>query len=260
MCPVNYYGEVTSKICVECVAPCLACTGKFTCLSCTSGYLLNGYCYDICPPGTFGNSTSKTCDQCQSPCLTCVINANYCTKCIPNYYIYNGTCQQSCPSSSYVSSGYCEACPYPCLTCINSVICTSCLGGFLNYLNATCISGPTCPNDMYNIDGKACIRASDCPISYYKDSQDFTCSASCNLGKYTFDPNTSCLNSCPSGYYAGVGLVCLPFDGLNTTLLGASLISFVKSSGLFVELIFNETVEWIYPITNTSYTVGLAYQ
>lgn len=143
---------------------------KFNCLSCTSGYLLNGYCYEICPPGSFNNLTSKFCDACHTPCLTCVIHANYCTKCVSNYYIYNGSCQQVCPSNSYVSEGFCETCPYPCLTCLNSVICTSCLGGFLNYLNATCITGPTCPNDMYNMDGKACIRASDCPSNYLKDS------------------------------------------------------------------------------------------
>jgi hypothetical protein len=112
---------------------------------------------------------------------------------------------------------------------------------------------------MYNMDGVACVRATDCPSNYFKDTDALTCSSSCNLGKYTFMLNTSCLNSCPSGYYAGVNLVCQSFDTLQTTLLGATIISFVQSSCLYMELVFNETVEWDYPVTTTSYQIYTAY-
>jgi proprotein convertase subtilisin/kexin type 5 len=146
--------------------------------------------------------------MCQSPCSTCVFRADYCIKCVSGYYIYNGTCQKTCPQGTYINSGICETCPYPCLTCLNQVVCMSCFGGFLNYLNATCIAGPTCPNEMYNLDGVACIKASDCPANYFKDTQALTCTSKCNLGKYTYVGNSSCLNLCPSDYFAGVDLIC----------------------------------------------------
>lgn len=69
-----------------------------------------------------------------------------------------GLCQVTCPDSTYLNNQTCFDCPNPCLTCINQGICQSCLGGYLLYLNTSCVSGPKCPNDMYNLNNSKCVK------------------------------------------------------------------------------------------------------
>ena len=231
-------------ICVACEGLCKTCTSSLTCLSCKSGYLMRGYCYDICPLGTYsflntllvGNTTenSSVCLSCQPPCLTCWQSSTTCMKCVDGLLLYNSTCNSNCPNNTYLDSFICVNCPFPCITCSSSVSCSSCLGGYLLYLNTTCIKGPTCPNGLYSMNGMACVMPADCPSNYFLDNQDYTCSSSCALGLYTFKFNRTCLTSCPPGYYASYGLVCQSFSALNQSLLGAKAISYVFSSELYL--------------------------
>lgn len=194
-------------ICVSCTGLCQTCNSSLYCLSCKSGYLIEGFCYDTCPLGTY-SVTNSSCARCQLPCLTCWQSSTNCLKCIDGLLLYNNTCSSQCPNNTYLQTSVCVNCPFPCVTCSSSVVCSSCLGGYLLYLNTTCIEGPSCPNGLYNMNGLACVMEKDCPSNYYLDTSIFTCSSECELGRYTFLENRTCLGRCPDGYYASFKLVC----------------------------------------------------
>ena len=175
-CPSTYYGD-NSGICNQCYGLCETCTGKYYCLTCHAGYAYEGFCYSVCPPGTFANPNTKKCEACLSPCLECSLTESYCSRCQFNLYAYQGSCSSSCPKGTYPSGDECLTCLFPCIDCINQFTCNECVGGYLLYMNSSCIDNvEKCPNDLYKMDFKECVPVTWCPSTYYKDESLKLCS------------------------------------------------------------------------------------
>ncbi|EWS75787.1 zinc finger lsd1 subclass family protein (macronuclear) [Tetrahymena thermophila SB210] len=117
-------------------------------------------------------------DYCYSNCITC--NAQGCNQCQANYYLYNFTCQTTCPNG-YASDQnlICQPCDPSCQTCSKPQDSTSCL---------------SCNPNTYLNPNKTCQNT--CPTSYWTNSSNWQCSA-CDSTCFTCQiPGDS--NSCTS--------------------------------------------------------------
>ena len=201
-CPLGYFGNSTSALCLACDPKCLTCTLASTgCLSCANGFYLvrlsvTSYdCLASCPSGYF--KESQRCDVCVFPCNTCS-SASSCLTCVVGTYFYanSSVCLLTCPSSSYLDSATasCLACTAPCLSCKSSSYCLSCTTGL--YLNGgSCVS--SCPSSTYSDTTLICLACSGlcktCSSKYY--------CLSCVTGYLS---NGFCYNSCPPGTFANL--------------------------------------------------------
>ncbi len=168
-CPSGYYAD-DSGICNKCYGLCSTCSSKYYCNSCLAGYVYDGFCYSSCPLGTYADTNTNSCLQCSLPCTECVIKSTYCTKCSAGLFVYKGQCSSYCPSNTYEDQGECKSCTFPCINCLNKNTCNECLGGYLLYMNISCISDSTlCPNDFYKMDAKYCVPVTWCPSNYFID-------------------------------------------------------------------------------------------
>ena len=84
---------------------------------------------DQCDPGmTVVNGNQ--CLVCNAICKTCSSsNFSYCLSCYSSYYMYNGTCDITCPNTTYRDSlaFTCLGCQSPCKNCQSSSVCDSCI-------------------------------------------------------------------------------------------------------------------------------------
>jgi proprotein convertase subtilisin/kexin type 5 len=217
-CPVGTAS--INMICTACNSPCLTCLGSVTsCLSCDPSYspavyLSGTRCVTSCPSGTYTNDTNNECTTCTNQCLTCT-SASSCLSCISGYSLFSNTCSQGCQSGYVSVNQICLACLFTCGTCsINQYNCTSCLATLSpkQYLTGnSCVQ--TCPDTFYgNISTLLCTQ---CPSPCYTCSSTSICT-SC-LDGYSLSFNgSSCLVSCPAGYYSSNKL-CEPCaTGCNT--------------------------------------------
>ncbi|KAL4506596.1 hypothetical protein ABPG72_000167 [Tetrahymena utriculariae] len=168
-CPNGYYGNKDSNTCQQCDPSCLTCSDKSTCTSCPyyRSKLGNGLCGDQCSTNQVfvrkqpsGSNWSFECIACslQQKCNQCLGSPNYCTDCLPQFYLLDSNCLTTCSNSYYAddSQRKCINCDPSCLTCQNSSKnCTSCSQGF--YLKggqcvASCGSGYVANNDTLNCD------------------------------------------------------------------------------------------------------------
>lgn len=136
---MNYYPD-ESGICNRCYGLCKTCSSKYFCLTCLAGFVYDGYCYSSCPLGTYANTTMGTCNACDVVCSECLLKETYCTKCSGGLFVYKGTCSSECPTGTYEDNGECLTCIFPCTSCDNQQTCNECLGGYLRYMNISCIS------------------------------------------------------------------------------------------------------------------------
>eukprot|EP00732_Lithocolla_globosa_P001216 Lithocolla_globosa_v1_NODE_570_length_3712_cov_22.282199.p2 type:complete len:345 gc:universal NODE_570_length_3712_cov_22.282199:2499-3533(+) len=154
-CPVGY--SFVESVCVACSFKCDFCSSHVNCTSCSDGYLLFeaqcvaqcplGYilsgkeCLSKCPnnlylnpqgngcitdcPRGYGNGDSE-CFKCSQHCDEC-IDAQTCSQCDLRYHLFNNTCVEFCPNTTY-SSFIGDNCDVTCLTCSSSgpCGCTSC--------------------------------------------------------------------------------------------------------------------------------------
>ena len=134
-CPVQYYEDSGSGLCLVCDWSCQTCSGPAfnSCMSCVAGsVLINSICYSSCPANTYSN----LCLPCDSSCLTCMgSSANSCLSCSSPYFYhlnftscltscnkgelsnnYNMTCTV-CPSGQVAYYQICTPCHSTCLTC-----------------------------------------------------------------------------------------------------------------------------------------------
>ena len=72
-CPSATYTVTSSYTCQPCVSPCATCSSVSACLSCASGFFLEGTsCLSACSTTSlFANTTSQVCETCPNPCVTC---------------------------------------------------------------------------------------------------------------------------------------------------------------------------------------------
>lgn len=106
--------------CVQCTSPCETCAGTVTtCLSClqtTPLFLFSYRCLSSCPTTTYANTLKYECTNCSLPCLTCS-SATSCQSCMGNYYLFNTSCLQTCPTGYVGLITDCVQCKTGCRTC-----------------------------------------------------------------------------------------------------------------------------------------------
>lgn len=137
------FPSISNAICVSCPSSCKECYSQTNCSSCVSGLTLTdtNQCQ---PPVQSCNDTN---------CFYCIGGGSYCLLCNANYYLYNNTCETTCPARTYPFFILCVNCPTNCSSC-NSWRCTSCNSGY--YLHdGACID--TCPTLTYPDNGECII-------------------------------------------------------------------------------------------------------
>jgi len=226
-CPDGTYADTASGQCLSCAGTCATCTGPASsqCASCPSGSLLySGTCYGNgdCPVGTWPSSDSL-CSACTSPCTACSDSASNCTACPVNEYLYEGTCfAGACPQGTYIYGSSCIDCNAPCQTCTGADTCSSCTAGTYLY-GTSCLS--TCPaNDYVNSTTGQCAPCTP-PCSSCSSASTSACS-SCSQGYALYSPNSTCVTSCPDGYFTYTAT-----DGSNTEQCLACSGSCTECSG-----------------------------
>lgn len=267
-CPLSTYSD-TTLICLPCSGLCSTCSSKYYCISCLTGYLSNGFCYNSCPPGTYADLNATACVACLAPCVECLFAASYCTRCEAGLVQFQGNCTSSCPVGTYVIDSSCLDCSFPCINCSSGSTCSECLGGYLLYNQLTCINDTAyCPNDFFKMDGKYCIPQSQCPSHYFIDQVKRVCASSCPAEKYVDNETKTCIYACRQDQYVGVGMVCQNYSSPPASLMSIKIISFIKSSVVTLAISFNESEVWlnsnssIYSVATPSrllYTSSLAY-
>ncbi|EAR96334.2 latrophilin/CL-like GPS domain protein (macronuclear) [Tetrahymena thermophila SB210] len=171
-CNIGYYSN--QGICLLCSQNCLQCTSASYCTVCAQGYI----------------SIQGVCQLCNFKCSSCFgLNETQCYSCVSPYYLYQSTCQLTCPDqffkqtltdSQNVQHNICQKCSSSCFNCfgIGDNQCTSCLTGY------------------YVTSSKTC---SQCSQLCNTCSQDSTLCTSCPLGQFLY--NQTCVQTCPPGFY-----------------------------------------------------------
>ena len=123
-----------------CTSPCSECvTDTVTCTACVNDFYLE-----------IGTNNPNNCETCIPNCKTCspysvgectVCKTNYEVDtahlnvcwCAPGYYMYLGTCDQTCPFQFFdnPTTRTCDACPTLCSSCESLTSCTGCIGGYI---------------------------------------------------------------------------------------------------------------------------------
>ena len=217
-CPSNKYKDTTNNLCLPCDTSCLTCQAdtSTSCLSCSSTYLLYATgptSCGSCLSNYYQNDANMTCLPCDSSCATCSTSGSTnCKTCLSGNYLQDPTatvssCQNTCPDGKYPSST-----TNKCLLC--DITCSTCSQSGLNYCKA-------CPvNTFLQSSPGPSNCLSQCPSGYYKDMTNWICSlcdTTCNtcsaagssacsscllpLILQSFTGPSTCLSSCPSGYF-----------------------------------------------------------
>ncbi|KAL4456253.1 hypothetical protein ABPG74_014214 [Tetrahymena malaccensis] len=171
-CNVGYYSN--QGMCLLCSQNCLQCTSASNCTVCSQGYI----------------SIKGVCQLCNFKCSSCFgLNETQCYSCISPYYLYQSTCQLTCPDqffkqtitdSSNVQQNICQKCNSSCFNCFGTGDnqCKSCINGYFVTSQNTC---------------------SQCSQLCGTCSQSSTLCTSCPLGQFL--SNQTCVQTCPPGFY-----------------------------------------------------------
>lgn len=220
---------------------CNACTGgnSNNCQTCFSPLLFDTSTYKCvvtCPIGWYHDISTSSCLQCyqaasptatQQSCYTCIAGtATSCTSCAKQTYLYTSIagseCLLSCPDGWYPDGiinecircyQYSAATPTEntCLQCNGPSFnnCTACATGtFLDSLTNKCVN--ICPDGYWgNTASNTCDLCYFAPPASPDPEQNCkTCiggnsndCVTCNFGNYLFLSNTTCLTSCPDGWF-----------------------------------------------------------
>ena len=183
-------------------------------------------CAQNCETSYFGDNTDRLCKVCDSSCKTCLYSAKNCTSCNSSLFLQKGVCVSSCSSGYYSNnSGECYKCDPSCLSCSGPLVsnCLSCSVS-LFLLNGMC--NQQCPYPYWGITtNMTCV--SNCATSYFGDTSNRickTCDVSCKTcnGITSFNCTScvsslilfqsSCVTSCPTGYFSNISGLCYPCD------------------------------------------------
>ena len=112
-------------MCSPCDNSCATCNGSSgtNCLSCTGSFLLTPFssCSVECPvENYYPLLASNLCQKCFSRCLKCKGGLESdCVSCQPEFFLFSGKCDSSCPTTHYKDSARreCLPCSSSCLTC-----------------------------------------------------------------------------------------------------------------------------------------------
>ncbi|EAS06674.2 zinc finger lsd1 subclass family protein (macronuclear) [Tetrahymena thermophila SB210] len=163
-------------------------------------------------------------DYCTSFCEKC--NAEGCSKCKSDYYLYDFQCLEKCPEGFFnqkqVDNNICQQCDSSCKSCDgpNSNNCLSCQA----------------PNLFYQQNLKTCVE--NCNSDQFKNKNDQICSScdpscttcagpsstdclSCSGDLFLFQ--NQCIQNCPDQYYNNVqNNQCMPCDPTCYTCNGSA--------------------------------------
>ena len=188
--------------CSACSSNCLTCQDSPTfCLSCQSG--LNLSASHTC---VYWQSSVSGYLVCASVCRTCFQSATSCTSCFEGTFLWNQTCLEICPSTTFGFNGVCTSCAEGCNTCsLRSSNCTSCLPN-KTLFKQTCLDSLPM-NLWYN---SVTMSYEQCSSSCLRCSSTYVCTQ-CPLGM-SLSPTSTCVASCNSNYYSDSSSVCRRCD------------------------------------------------
>ncbi|KAL4456740.1 hypothetical protein ABPG73_014766 [Tetrahymena malaccensis] len=235
--------------CRLCNNPCITCNSITSCISCQSGFYLNG----------------DQCLQCDSSCQSCTgPGPNNCLICKQTGYFIsiklNKTCIPQCDlsqaqfidSTSNPQQQYCVPCNNLCQTCNNASSCSTCIQGY--YFDGNQCS--MCDNSCLSCTGQGASNCDICQNNYYiSTKQNNQCVPDCNLNQAQYIDQTNplqkyckqCISSCQTcssqqnctscitGYYLNQN-VCLKCDGScqSCTGSGPNSCSICSQQGYYI--------------------------
>ena len=177
-------------------------------MSCRN-YAHESRCVARCPSGTYA-TFDRLCLRCHRECITCYgPTKKDCVACRrqkseKKLYVdvtKQGSCVMKCPLGFHVrNETLCAECPSHCDVCTDGALCTTCSRDFLLASDSKCVS--TCPEGQYpDIPSRKCVAC---------DESCATCVGSrpsqCGLCKAnSFYYERSCIDRCPSGFFADLG-------------------------------------------------------
>lgn len=200
ICPIGYYGNITTATCYLCPSGCQICISYTSCLTCLTVFYKfnNNQCVSICPTGYLG--LNEICYPCIRPCSTCRVGLTQCSSCIAGYVLLNSQCFQSCPLGYFlpINSTICSSCYPQCLSCTSLSSCTICLNSQYSLPNCTNSNTTQCLTNQYLLSNSTCANCfNTCSTCYGpKNYQCITC-----VGVLIY-MNGQCIQACLSGFYA----------------------------------------------------------
>ncbi|CAG9336175.1 unnamed protein product [Blepharisma stoltei] len=206
-CKAGYYQGC--KSCSDLIPGCTACSDDGRCVTCGSGYLLDGM--------------TSTCMACSNPLCDSCPN-NMCIKCKSGYFADGSTCKD-CPS--YMTG---------CQECSNSDKCTKCVTGYILNENSQCTQSSipncialnsgtmlcvTCASGYYE-NGGSCTQI-PCTSTQYWDATLKECKGcnTINLSCITCSSYPRC-TSCSAGKIADDYGLCTPSTLSNCAMVRAT--------------------------------------
>lgn len=261
-CLADEYFNTDLQECSKCDPTCETCFGPGVgeCLKCQPSMVyLEGSCILLtqttegkCSPSAVNqafviDNSKRTCETCPSSCLDCsipnfsevsLIEEVQCTKCMPGFFLNNGTCIINCPENKYADNTdlvckdcdtSCASCKGPkgneCITCSNENffaldgVCSStqCPSGFIA-LNTTCTK---CHSDCTECTGPEINQCTKCPPNrpIIKDGQ---CVEVCPMGTYADETGCQKCNADCSSCVGSRPDQCLGCSDQSKILLGGS--------------------------------------
>ncbi|XP_045696264.1 proprotein convertase subtilisin/kexin type 5 isoform X1 [Phyllostomus hastatus] len=205
-CPTGFYAE--DGMCKPCSSPCKTCEENATnCHSCEGGLVLDqGTCQKTCSERHV--AVEGVCKHCPEMCQEC-LHEKTCKECIPESFLYEDTCHQSCPPHFYMDTRECLPCHEDCLECNgpSGDNCEICAHSSFVFYDGQCLD--ECPTGTYyEEETKDC---KDCPRSCKTCSSAGSCTT-CLEGQRLNNhgvcvPHKECP---PSEYWDVEALGCKP--------------------------------------------------
>ena len=214
----------------KCYIMCFTCfnSGRYNCLTCYPGakllatnecicntglFFYINMCLNPCPNLFYGDSIDGFCKSCNPVCQNCFgPNISQCLSCPIGSFLYNNTCLQFCPNTTFSD--------------INSRVClSSCslINKYNNYTDRTC---GTCDISCLNCVGPFKNQCLSCNNSLGLTFYNSYCLQNCSNNQFLYlnGTQTTCLSTCPDGYYAGVNSslgLCQPCNAKCKTCFGS---------------------------------------
>eukprot|EP00930_Biecheleria_cincta_P069288 TRINITY_DN57040_c0_g1_i1.p1 TRINITY_DN57040_c0_g1~~TRINITY_DN57040_c0_g1_i1.p1 ORF type:complete len:3579 (-),score=472.83 TRINITY_DN57040_c0_g1_i1:116-10780(-) len=225
-CAVGKYAS-PQRECIDCpdLGNCRTCLGPGECWECKNYKYrdADGACVSVCPDGFYHEGAGefgRACVACPKGFKKCA-SKNLATQCEGDnlYLTREGTCVRQCgrgfyaldgikadPADAELSGGSCEECLGYCNVCTSSEECYECKNStYLNPVEKTCDF--SCPRGWFHsglgVTGRKCVQ---CPAPLTSCLNE-TYALECTGNNMYLNPDATCGNDCPAGYYKVDGFV-----------------------------------------------------
>ncbi|EAR90268.2 zinc finger lsd1 subclass family protein (macronuclear) [Tetrahymena thermophila SB210] len=199
---IGFYGEISTKTCLQCDLSCLTCINKFpyTCTSCFDGFYL--YAPKPINSGSSSSNTQKvifgTCNSCPKESKTCyfdqTLNLVQSSSCNQGYFLYSNACITNCPQGYFANknTNVCVICNQACKQCQDSTVnqCSSCTDGFVLTQPSSCLPCSQFLNGCLVCSSQTnCLKCGQNLILYQGQ-----CISTCDQSKGLYTFNNQCKN------------------------------------------------------------------